>query len=77
MAKRNLRVLKWLGTVPAIGVCTSCNRQFKVPLPDLKRVGDAQESLRIQFAEHRCISEEARPNPDPDERATEDRNGSE
>jgi hypothetical protein len=52
--KRNLRVVKWLGTVPAVAVCTGCNREFKVPLGDLKHVGDAQESLRLQFAGHRC-----------------------
>jgi len=54
MPKRNLRVLKWLGTVPAIAICTRCNREFKVPLTDLKRVANAQESLRLQFAEHQC-----------------------
>jgi hypothetical protein len=54
MAKRNLRVVKWLGTVPAIGVCDFCNLQFKVPMASMKRVADAQESLRNQFAEHKC-----------------------
>jgi hypothetical protein len=54
MQKRHLRVLKWLGQVPAIGVCTSCNREFKAPIKAVTRVGDAQESLRAQFAEHRC-----------------------
>ena len=52
--KRNLRVVKWLGQVPAIGVCTVCKRQFKVPLTAMKRVADAQESLRLQFTEHKC-----------------------
>jgi hypothetical protein len=54
MAKVNLRVTKWLGTVPAVGVCTNCERVFKVPLESLKRTADAQESLRKQFAEHKC-----------------------
>ncbi|MGA2645519.1 MAG: hypothetical protein ABSF15_12450 [Candidatus Sulfotelmatobacter sp.] len=58
MAKRNLRVLKWLQTVPAIAVCTNCNREFKVPLAALKRVADAQEDLRVQFAEHQCPKNE-------------------
>lgn len=57
--KRNLRVVKWLGAVPAIGVCTQCNRQFSVPLNLMKRVADAQESLRLQFAEHVCTGEAA------------------
>jgi len=36
MPKRNLRVLKWLGTTPAVAVCTMCNREFKVRLSELK-----------------------------------------
>ena len=54
MATRNLRVVKWLGTVPAVGICTKCDRNFKVPLDFLKRTSDAQESLRKQFVEHKC-----------------------
>jgi hypothetical protein len=62
MPKRNLRVLKWLGTTPAIAVCTVCEREFKVPLEVLKRVGGAAENLKLQFARHQCK---------PDETATE------
>jgi hypothetical protein len=54
MANPNLRVTKWLGTVPAVGVCTGCQRTFKVPVESLKKTSEAQESLREQFAEHRC-----------------------
>lgn len=54
MAKRNLRVVKWLGMTPAVAVCTGCARDFKVSLEALKRTVDAQESLRKQFAEHKC-----------------------
>jgi hypothetical protein len=54
MPKRNLRVLKWLGTTPAIAICTLCNREFKVPLEVLKRVGGAVENLKLQFAQHKC-----------------------
>jgi hypothetical protein len=57
--KRNLRVVKWAGTVPAIGLCTFCNRQFKVPLDSMKRIADAQESLRVLFTEHKCKREDA------------------
>src|ERR1700682_4542658 len=57
LPKRNLRVTKWLGAIPAVGVCTFCDRLFYVPLTALKRVANAQESLRVQFAEHRCKSE--------------------
>jgi hypothetical protein len=51
---RNLRVTKWLGPVPAVGICTGCGREFKVPLALLKRTLEAQENLRKQFAEHKC-----------------------
>ena len=56
MPKRSLRVLKWLGTTPAIAICTLCNREFKVPLASTKRVTDAQENLKLQFAEHECVT---------------------
>lgn len=51
---RNLRVTKWLGPVPAVAVCSDCGREFKVPLALLKQTSAAQESLRKQFAEHKC-----------------------
>jgi hypothetical protein len=54
MEKRRLRVLKWIGTVPAVGVCTLCNREFTVPVTAIKRVADAQESLKLQFDQHQC-----------------------
>ncbi|MGA9965045.1 MAG: hypothetical protein WBQ10_07560 [Terriglobales bacterium] len=57
MEKRRLRVLKWLGTIPAVGVCTLCNREFKVPMTAIKRVADAQESLKLQFDQHQCKEE--------------------
>jgi hypothetical protein len=52
MMKRNLRVVKWVGTIPAMGVCTFCDRTFSVPLTAMKRVSEAQENIRVQFAEH-------------------------
>lgn len=55
MQTRNLRVVKWLASTPAAAECTQCQRQFSVPLPLLRRVSDAQESLRKQFAEHQCV----------------------
>jgi hypothetical protein len=57
--KRNLRVVEWAGTVPALGVCSFCNRQFKVPMESMKRVEDAQWNLDLQFREHKCKSEDA------------------
>ncbi|MHB8215383.1 MAG: hypothetical protein ACYDDS_04815 [Candidatus Sulfotelmatobacter sp.] len=58
MPKRNLRVLKWIGTFPAIASCTACNREFKVPLEALKRVADAQQNLTLQFERHQCKENE-------------------
>jgi len=63
MAKRNLRVIKWLGTIPAIAICTSCHREFKISLEAAKHLTDAQESLRQQFAEHECTREDGAPLP--------------
>jgi hypothetical protein len=63
MAKRNLRVLKWLGMVPAVATCTQCNREFKAPLEALKRVSDAQENLQSQFSRHLCQQND--PNSSP------------
>jgi hypothetical protein len=54
MAKRNLRVIKWLGTVPAVASCTACNKEFKISVDSAKRLADAQESLQQQFAAHTC-----------------------
>jgi hypothetical protein len=51
---RTIRVTKWLGPVPAVAICSQCGREFNAPLTSLKRTTDAQESLRKQFAEHRC-----------------------
>jgi hypothetical protein len=57
--KRNLRVVKSVGTVPALGVCTFCNRQFKVPIESMKRLADAQWNLDLQLREHKCKREDA------------------
>ncbi len=61
MPTRNLRVVKWLGTVPAVALCTQCDRNFKVPLDLLKKTSAAQENLRKQFMEHTCKREPERP----------------
>ncbi len=58
MIQRRLRVVKWLGTTPAIGVCTHCSREFKVPVGALRRTADAQASLQEQFDRHECEPEE-------------------
>jgi len=51
-------VLKWLGTIPAVGVCTLCNLEFKVPVTAVKRKSissfnlisiSARKSRRLAF----------------------------
>ena len=63
MEKRSLRVVNWIGTTPAVALCTLCGRQFAVPLASLAKVADATESLRVQFVEHNCRREDASRNP--------------
>ena len=54
MAKRILRVIKWLQQTPVIAVCESCGRQFKAPMTALAKTSDAQVSLQQQFDLHKC-----------------------
>src|SRR6266704_2581425 len=56
MIQRRIRVVKWLDTTPALGVCTFCSREFKVPMNALKRTADAQANLQDQFDRHKCQS---------------------
>jgi len=57
--KRNLRVVKWLSSTPVVAVCTSCSREFKVPMSALSRTVDAQANLQQQFDRHTCQPEDA------------------
>ena len=59
MIQRNIRVVKWLSSTPAIGVCTFCSPEFKVPMSALTRNADAQASLQEQFDRHKCEREES------------------
>ena len=54
MAKRILRVVKWLRQTPVIAVCESCGCQFKAPMTALAKTKDAQASLQQQFDSHKC-----------------------
>ena len=59
MIQRRLRVVKWLSTTPALGVCTLCSQEFKVPMSALRRTADAQATLQEQFDRHKCESEDS------------------
>ena len=58
MRKRLLRIIKWIGQVPAEGICTGCNRNFTVPLTSLGRLADAQKTLKLKFDGHKCPLQE-------------------
>jgi len=53
MEIRNLCVVKWLATIPVVGVCTLCNREFSVSIAKLKST-ETKWSLRAQFDCHIC-----------------------
>jgi hypothetical protein len=61
MAKRTIRVVKWLGTAPAVAVCTNCAREFPAPVGTLRRTSDAQANLQEQFDRHKCKTEDPGP----------------
>lgn len=54
MQQRNLKVVKWLNTTPAVAICTFCYREFQVPTSALSRTKDAPENLQQQFDRHKC-----------------------
>jgi hypothetical protein len=54
MAKRILRVTKWLGMTPAVAICAACGQEFKASIDSLRRTKDAQENLQGQFDRHVC-----------------------
>jgi len=59
MIQRRIRVVKWLNTTPALGVCSVCSREFKVPMNALKRTADTRASLQEQFDRHKCQSRDS------------------
>jgi hypothetical protein len=59
MLQRRLRIVKWLGTAPAVGVCTLCSQELKAPMSALRRTADAQASLQGQFEGHKCEPEDS------------------
>jgi hypothetical protein len=73
MIQRRLRIVKWLSTTPAVGACTHCSWEFKVPLSALRRTADALASLQEQFDRHKCTGDVLlRQEPDEEEDEEED-----
>lgn len=58
MPKRILRVLKWLGSTPAVGMCAACERQFTLPMAAFKNIVEARSKMQGLFDEHECESKE-------------------
>lgn len=54
MAKRILRVTKWLNQTPVMAACDLCGKHFKAPMTALAKTKDAQMSLQQQFDLHKC-----------------------
>ena len=54
MPKRAIRIVKHIGQVPCIAVCTFCSQQFKAPTSTLPKVKAATASLQEQFDKHSC-----------------------
>jgi hypothetical protein len=61
MAKRALRLVKQLGRIPAVAVCTVCGKKFEAPLTALLAVKNAEASLQQQFYGHKCERKDASP----------------
>jgi hypothetical protein len=54
MAKRALRIVKDLGRIPAVAICTVCGKIFEATLGALVSATDAEASLQQQFYGHKC-----------------------
>ena len=61
MAKRALRLVKHLGRIPAVAVCTVCGKTFEAALTALLTVKTAEASLQQQFYGHKCERERCQP----------------
>ena len=54
MAKREMRVVKYIGPAPFLAISTYCRHQFKVP-PDVTiTAADAAVILQAEFDKHKC-----------------------
>ena len=54
MAKRALRIVKNLGRIPAVAICTVCGKTFEATLGALVSAADVEASLQQQFYGHKC-----------------------
>jgi hypothetical protein len=54
MSKRALRIVKNLGRMPAVAICTVCGRTFEATLGAFVSAKDAEANLQQQFYGHKC-----------------------
>ena len=50
---RKVQVIRWVGLVPVVAICTVCNQFFDVP-PEVRKGTQARRNLTIQFSQHEC-----------------------
>jgi hypothetical protein len=54
MPKRNLRIIKRVKNVPVIGICESCQEQFRAEHQPAGQQSRAQAVIQQQFNAHKC-----------------------
>jgi hypothetical protein len=54
MPKRAVRIVKHIGPIPCVAVCTFCSLQFKISASAIRGVKDAIDNLQAQFDAHTC-----------------------
>lgn len=57
MAKRGLRLVKWIDDAPSLGICESCNAQFPAPSYLHGQREPAEAVIRSAFDKHKCKPE--------------------
>jgi hypothetical protein len=58
MAKRGLRLVKWIDDAPSLGICESCNAQFPAPSYLHGQREPAEAAIRSAFDKHNCKPED-------------------
>lgn len=54
MTKRTVRILKHIGAIPVVAVCTNCAKEFRASTSSIKTVKGATEDLQEQFDQDLC-----------------------
>jgi hypothetical protein len=54
MPRRAVRIVKHIGSVPYIAICTYCSQQFVASTSVLCSVKEATKDVQRQFDAHKC-----------------------